>query len=141
MEDSSGNIPTNGDLNDYKTPGVYAIPSAGDIKNIPIPYPGLLRVYTSTGQTNLVDGKWLNLTQEYQCYDSSVATFRRRLYNDDAYNWSYSKWTSEVASSIEVEGGNEVWRIRTREGTNIYDLKVSDSGISYSKNNTVIWTK
>ena len=138
---SSGNIPTNGDLNDYKTPGVYAIPTVGDIKNMPIPYPGLLRVYTSIGQTNLVDGKWLNLTQEYQCYDSSVATFRRRLYNDDAYNWSYTKWTSEVASSIETEGGNEVWRIRVREGSNIYDLKVSDSGISYSKNNTVIWTK
>ena len=106
---------------------------------MPVPYPGLLRVYTSIGQTNLVDGAWLNLTQEYQCYDSSVATFRRRLYNDDKYNWSYSKWTSEVASSFETEGDKEVWRIRVREGTNIYDLKVSDSGIEYVKNGTSVW--
>ena len=149
---SSGNIPTNGDLNAeaYRKPGVYAIPTAEkkvdgvvveSIQNMPVPYPGLLRVYTSMGQTDLIDGKWLNLMQEYQCYDSSVPTFRRRLYNDDAYNWSYSEWTSDSASSIATENGTEVWRIRTRKGSDIYDLKVSESGISYYKNNKVVWTK
>lgn len=149
---SSGNIPTNGDLNNeaYRKPGVYAIPTAEkkedgvvveSIQNMPVPYPGLLRVYTSMGQTDLIDGKWLNLMQEYQCYDPSVPMFRRRVYNDDKYNWSYSEWTSESASSIITENGAEVWRIRTRKGSDIYDLKVSESGISYHKNNKVVWTK
>ena len=138
---SSGNIPTNGDLNDYKTPGVYAIPSAGEIKNMPIPYPGLIRVYTSTGQTNLIDGKWLNLMQEYQCYEASVPTFRRRLYNDDQYNWSYGEWTSDASASITTEADTEVLVIGTRKGSDIYELKLTPSGISYSKNRKVLWTK
>ena len=138
---SSGNIPTDGDLNDYKTPGVYAIPSAGSIKNMPIPYPGLLRVYTSIGQTNLVDGKWLNLMQEYQCYEASIPTFRRRVYNDDQYNWSYSEWTSDASASIKTENGTEVWRIGTRKGTDIYELKLTPTGISFIKNGTTYWTK
>lgn len=144
LKGASGYILSDEDLNDYKTPGVYAITLNGyaeKIKNMPIPYAGLVRVYASIGQTNFVDGQWLNLMQEYQCYDSSVPTFRRRLYNDDQYNWSYGEWTSDSASSIETENGKEVWRIRTRKGTDIYDLKVSESGISYSKNGTTYWTK
>lgn len=48
---------------------------------------------------------------------------------------------ANIITSIEIEDDNEVWRIRMRNGGNIYDLKVSDSGISYSKNDTVIWSK
>lgn len=48
---------------------------------------------------------------------------------------------SNITTSIEIEDDNEVWRIRMRNRTNIYDLKVSDSGISYIKNDTVIWSK
>ena len=108
---------------------------------MPIPYPGLIRVYTSTGQTNLIDGKWLNLMQEYQCYEASVPTFRRRLYNDDQYNWSYGEWTSDASASITTEADTEVLVIGTRKGSDIYELKLTPSGISYSKNRKVLWTK
>ena len=154
---SSGNVPSDGDLNDYRVPGVYAIPSnayAQTIKNMPLPYAGLLRVYASTGQTKVTEGNWINLIQEYRSYDASTPEYRRRVTTDGNGVWSYGGWVlgidgavhlagraTQVNANIYTENGVETCQFAIRAGDDIYVLNCSTTGIVYGKNGKVLWSK
>ena len=64
-------IPANADLNDYISPGVFAIGSsstAATIANIPQQSAGTLRVFASAGAAITASSTWKYLIQEYIVY-------------------------------------------------------------------------
>lgn len=154
---SSGNIPSNGDLNDYRVPGVYAIPSdtvAKTLKNIPLQYAGLLRVYTSTGQNNVSGGEWVYLMQEFRPHIANIPEYRREVWTDSMGTWKYGAWVSGIENVIQLDGwatqmvakihnenNVEVCQLVIRQGTDYHFLNLSPSGIEYGKNGSVYWKK
>lgn len=88
-------VPSGSDLNDYKTPGVYAVSSnsvAGSLSNCPSTKAGRLIVYTATGGWGTT-GTWVYLNQEYHTMNPSEPTYRRLVQTDGtANNWSYGAW-------------------------------------------------
>ena len=104
---SSGEIPREGDLNDYKTPGIYAIPSstrAETLTNMPYVYnpadgktyrlSGLLRVYASIGQTYVSEGSMKYITQEFRPLAPQISDYRRLISSNEDGEWSYGEWMS-----------------------------------------------
>lgn len=154
---SSGNIQKNEDLDEYKVPGVYAIPSneiAKSLNHMPLPYGGLLRVYASTGQSNVVSGNWIYLMQEFRPHIANVPEYRREMWTDETGKWNYGAWVSGIESMIQLKGGvtqvvantytdssGEVFQFVIRKDTDYYVLNFSSTGIEYGKNGKVIWKK
>jgi hypothetical protein len=104
---SSGEIPANGNLNDYRTPGIYAIPSstrAETLTNMPYVYnpadgktyrlSGLLRVYATIGQDYVSNGAMKYVTQEFRPLAPQIADYRRLLQSNEDGEWSYGEWMS-----------------------------------------------
>lgn len=108
---SSGEIPAYGDLNDYRTPGVYAVTNsstAGTIKNMPnlinptdgkiYHLAGLLRVFASIGQTYVTEGAWKYVTQEYRALTAEIPDYRRVLSSDGDGTWHSGEWVSALGT-------------------------------------------
>lgn len=156
---SSGDIPGDANLDDYKTPGVYAVSSdnnASTIVNMPpnVRRAGLLRVYASLGQDYVTDGNWKYLMQEYRSLIAGTPEYRRRLWSDGTGTWSYGPWVSgiddvlhlankatQMNCNVYVSNNVETCQFAIRAGEDIYYLNLTPSGMTYGKNSTVIWTK
>ena len=170
---SSGNIPSGSDLNEYHVPGVYAInydDYAQHIANCPSIYAGLLRVYASTGQTHVIDGAYIYLTQEYTPYKTDQPIYRRQMRTDAEGIWRFEEWIPVVVKNAEAEewiagvvkdtetlqansgiskieaniytaNGVEVFQFVIRQGSNYHVINFSPSGIEYGKNGGVYWKK
>jgi hypothetical protein len=106
---SSGEIPADGDLDEYRTPGVYAVTdssTAETIKNMPdlinptdgkiYHLAGLLRVYASVGQTYVSEGAWKYVTQEYRAITPEIPDYRRLLSSNGDGDWSSGVWVSAL---------------------------------------------
>ena len=90
-------IPSNSDLNDYKTPGVYAIVSntvASSLTNCPSKNAGTLRVWNGTGQSRPT-GTYVYLVQEYVNYKGNERQHRYVSTESDATKWNYGAWTAD----------------------------------------------
>jgi hypothetical protein len=156
---SSGDIPGDGDLNDYKTPGVYAVSTdnnAKTISNMPpaIDRAGLLRVYAALGQDYVTEGTWKYITQEYRSLFPGTPDYRRRLWTDGTGTWSYGPWVTgiddvlhlagtatQITGNIYTENGVETCQFMIRAGSDYHVLNLSPSGMVYGKNGKVLWTK
>lgn len=156
---SSGEIPGDGDLNDYKTPGVYAVSTDNNAKTITNMPPGmtragLLRVYASLGQDYVSEGTWKYITQEYRSLFPGTPDYRRRLWTDGTGTWSYSNWVTgiddivhlggtatQINGTIYTSNGVETCQFLIRAGSDYYALNLTPSGMTYGKNGSVLWTK
>lgn len=156
---SSGDIPGDADLDDYKTPGVYAVSTdnnAATVANMPpaVKRAGLLRVYASVGQDSVAEGKWKYITQEYRSLIAGTPEYRRRLWSDGSGTWSYGPWVSgiddvmhlannatQMIGNVYVSGSSETCQFAIRAGEDIYFINLTPSGIQYGKNSTSLWTK
>ena len=143
---SSGEIPENGDLNDFRVPGVYAIPYnsiAESVKNMPPKAEaGLLRVYASTGQEYVVEGAWRYLIQEYRPLSPGTPEYRRRVSTDDKGIWSYGDWVSGIGDVMYLsKDSTDMCHFKINAGDDTYILKLTPSGIAYIKNETTLWSK
>lgn len=170
---SSGDIPYDSDLDEYHVPGIYAVKydeQAQNIANCPSIYAGLLRVYASTGQTDVIDGAYKYLTQEYTPYKTDQPIYRRQLRTDAEGIWRFEKWIpsviknaeaedwiagvvkntetlqansgiSKVETSIYTANGIEVFQFVIRKGSDYHVINFSPSGIEYGKNGGVYWKK
>lgn len=92
-------IPSGADLNDYKTPDVYAIEADAHAANIanmpPFKRSGLLIVYAGTGQDTVAEGTWKYIVQEYRCLYSTIPTYRRTISSNGEGVWTYETWQME----------------------------------------------
>lgn len=92
-------IPSGADLNDYKTPDVYAIEADAHAANIanmpPFKRAGLLIVYAPTGQDNVAEGTWRYIIQEYRCLYTTIPTYRRTISSNSEGVWNYETWQME----------------------------------------------
>ena len=92
-------IPSGADLNDYKTPDVYAIEADSHAKNIanmpPFQRAGLLIVYAPTGQDKVNEGSWKYIIQEYRCLYTTIPTYRRTINSNADGTWIYETWQME----------------------------------------------
>lgn len=163
---SSGEIPPKdkfgkySNLNEYHVPGIYAITYdeyAQQITNCPSEYAGLLRVYASTGQTDVIDGTYKYLTQEYTPYKTNQPIYRRQLWTDEKRAWHYGEWTASVIKTNEAlqlgngvtqveantytSNGIEVFQFVIKQGSDYHVINFSPSGIEYGKNGGVYWKK
>jgi hypothetical protein len=156
---SSGNIPGDGNLNDYRVPGVYAVATdanATTIANMPpaVPRAGLLRVYASLGQDDVNEGNWKYVTQEYRSLIAGTPDYRRRLWTDGTGTWFYGAWVSSIDDVFHLAGkatqmnahiytdnNVETCQFAIRANSDIYVLNCTPNGLQYSKNGTVLWTK
>lgn len=159
LKGSSGNIPSKGDLNDYRVPGVYAVNKDADaeqIANMPplVRYAGLLKVYASIGQDDVNEGTWKYITQEYRSRIPSTPEYRRRLWTDDTGTWQYSAWVSGIDDVVHLAGDAtkvvaytykesdvEICQIAIYQGESYHFLQLTPTGIKYGKDGKVIWTK
>lgn len=159
LQGSSGDIPSDGDLNDYRVPGVYAVSTdaaATTIENMPsaVRRAGLLRVYASLGQDNVNEGNWKYITQEYRSLIAGTPDYRRRMWTDGTGTWSYGAWVSGIDDVFHLAGtatqmnahiytsnNVETCQFAIRASSDIYVLNCTPSGLQYSKNGTVLWTK
>lgn len=155
----SGVVPADGDLNDYKTPGVYSVStdnSAKTITNMPkgVTGAGLLRVYASLGQDYVSEGTWRYITQEYRSLLAGTPEYRRRLWTDGNGTWSYGNWVTgiddivhlggtatQINGTIYTDNGVETCQFLIRAGSDYYVLNLTPSGMVYGKNGKVLWTK
>lgn len=86
-------VPSGADLDDYKTPGVYAIATdtvSASLSNNPTTSAGVLRVYSALGTTD-TGGAW-SLGQEIQPADASLPCYRRTLQRSSTGAWTYGPW-------------------------------------------------
>ncbi len=92
-------IPSGADLNDYKTPDVYAIEADAHAANIanmpPFKRAGLLIVYAGTGQDDVSNGTWRYIVQEYRSLYTTIPTYRRRIDSNAEGVWTYETWQME----------------------------------------------
>ena len=176
---SSGAIPPKdkfgkySDLNEYHVPGIYAITYdeyAQQITNCPSEHAGLLRVFASTGQVDVIEGAYIYLTQEYTPYKTDEPIYRRQLRTDAEGIWRFEDWIpsvikndeaeewisgivknteslkansgiSKVETSIYTANGIEVFQFVIRQGSSYHVINFSPSGIEYGKNGGVYWKK
>jgi|GEM_PF-2650288 len=152
---SSGSIPANGDANDYKTPGVFAVSSyanAKTIKNIPLQTAGLLRVYAAIGQDYVTSGNWKYIMQEFRSVEAGAPEYRRYISSDGEGKWSYGEWKPGIDTLLHFEGNavkanvyadeaNDICRLTISTANNTYKIWFKPDGIAYVKNDTVIWNK
>lgn len=90
-------IPANSDLNDYKTPGVYAIVSnavAATLANCPTATAGTLRVWYGNGQERPT-GTYAYLVQEYVNYRGNDRQHRYMETESDPSKWTYGSWRAD----------------------------------------------
>lgn len=109
-------IPSNSDLNDYKTPGAYAITSyahAETISNLPsgITEAGKLIVYQALGQTS-TSGAWVYLAQEFIPLNTRYPSFKRSMTTGANSTWSYGDWCPIGGDFIMEEGKSGIWTYR-----------------------------
>jgi hypothetical protein len=118
-------IPSNGDFNNYVTPGVYGVQTSEIAKTLDngpdTVYAGTLRVWNATGEGRQT-GAWVYIMQEYRPFYASEPTFRRLCHADASGKWSYPTswetigglrnytvtWGSDVTNkgySLSREGG------------------------------------
>jgi hypothetical protein len=118
-------IPSNGDFNNYVTPGVYGVQTSEIAKTLDngpdTVYAGTLRVWNATGEGRQT-GAWVYIMQEYRPFYASEPTFRRLCNADASGKWSYPTswetigglrnytvtWGSDVTNkgySLSREGG------------------------------------
>lgn len=92
-------IPSGSDLNDYKTPDVYAIETDTNATNIanmpPIKKAGLVLVYAATGNDDISNGTWKYLIQEYKSLYTEIPIYRRLINSNANGDWSYGIWRME----------------------------------------------
>ncbi len=92
-------IPSGADLNDYKTPDVYAIEADAHAKTIahmpPFQRAGLLIVYAPTGQDKVDEGTWKYIIQEYRSLYTTIPTYRRTISSNEEGVWNYETWQME----------------------------------------------
>lgn len=155
---SSGDIPGDGNLNDYRVPGVYAISEDANAKTItnmpPIKRAGLLRVYASLGQDYVTDGTWKYIMQEYRSLIAGTPDYRRRLWTDETGAWFYGAWVSgiddvvhlagsatQITGNIYTENGVETCQFMIRAGEDYHVLNLTPTGMVYGKNGKVLWSK
>jgi hypothetical protein len=152
---SSGDIPSDGDLDEYLIPGIYAVPSnvaSETIQNIPTKGAGLLRVYASTGQDDVTDGNWKYLMQEYRPCDAALPLYRRAWEKDGIGTWRCGKWIADnglilnsgidyVSAGIYMISGVETCQLIVQQGENYHVISFTPSGIEYGKNGGVYWKK
>lgn len=158
LQGCAGVIPGDDDLNEYRTPGVYAITATKNAETIanmpPVKIAGLLRVYASTGQDYVTEGAWKYIMQEYRALVAGTPEYRRRLWTDDTGTWFYGPWVSGIDDVFHLAGsatqmnahiytynGVETCQFAIRAGSDIYVLNLTPSGMEYSKNGTVLWNK
>jgi hypothetical protein len=158
LQGCAGEIPGDDDLNEYRTPGVYAITTTKNAETIanmpPVKIAGLLRVYASTGQDYVTEGTWKYIMQEYRSLVAGTPEYRRRLWTDDTATWFYGPWVSGIDDVFHLAGsatqmnahiytnnGVETCQFAIRAGSDIYVLNLTPSGMEYSKNGTVLWNK
>lgn len=91
-------ISENIDLNDYIIPGMYSVYKVDHrktIKNLPEQEStaGILKVYNSTGDGNLMDGnsKWVYLKQEFYPFDT-FHKFGRICTTGGTSTMQFSEW-------------------------------------------------
>lgn len=90
-------IPSGSDLNDYRTPGVYAITSnaiAETLSNIPEAEAGTLRVWCGTG-SGTISGTYVYLVQEYIHYRGQKRYVRYVETGSVADEWTFGTWTEK----------------------------------------------
>lgn len=107
--EATGNIPENGNFNDYLRPGVYGV--AGNavmetLENRPTDKAGTLRVSSGLGAEK-VAGAWAYLIQEFHCYDNNQPIYRRHLHSNGAGVFSASEWRAVTLRGQKIlwEGG------------------------------------
>lgn len=105
-------IPSNSDLNDYITPGMYAIKSnsiAGTISNLPEQLSGKagrLIVYSATGKKGmLLSGAYDYIMQEYMPRLPNFPYFKRLISTDVNKNITYGLWYPASGTDYIVEQG------------------------------------
>ncbi len=159
LQGCSGVIPSDGDLNDYRVPGVYAVNKDADaeqIANMPplVRHAGLLKVYASIGQDDVNEGTWKYITQEYRSRIPSTPEYRRRLWTDGTGTWQYSAWVSGIDDVVHLAGDAtkvvaytykesdvEICQLAIYQGESYHFLQLTPTGIKYGKDGKVIWTK
>ena len=101
-------IPAGSDLNDYKTPGSYAVYSNTDtdsIANIPVARAGRLEVSASTGR-GVLPSAWSYLRQRFIPYNMENPTFERDISRGDDNVWHYYAWWK---SSLTPDASEKVY--------------------------------
>lgn len=89
-------IPTNADLNNYYTPGVYGVASSNiaiTLDNRPSDYPGTLRVWNGLGNANTPATQWSIFIQEY--IDAFGHSWTRRGIASTPNVLTWTAWTGK----------------------------------------------
>ncbi|MBQ8598611.1 MAG: hypothetical protein IJ411_00630, partial [Oscillospiraceae bacterium] len=89
-------IPSGGDANDYRTPGVYGIGSnaiAATISNLPFQEAGTITVRSGLGDGR-TDGVHLYLYQDYINFLGQNRRTRWMRTGETAGEWTYGGWTT-----------------------------------------------
>ena len=92
-------IPSNADLDDYDLPGVYAVRNnsiAETITNIPTPYAGTLRVFSSLGSNITASSTGKYLLQEYVRFNGR--TYLREGSSGSGTTVTWKAWRTVVNS-------------------------------------------
>lgn len=87
-------IPADGDLNDYRDPGCYAVQSnaiAATCANIPVDRAGRLEVWSSTGE-GVRSEQYSYLRQRFIPYNSPNAVWEREITRSSDNVWKYYDW-------------------------------------------------
>lgn len=87
-------VPANGDLNEYKDPGCYAVQSnalAATCSNIPVDRAGRLEVWSSTGE-GVRSEQYSYLRQRFIPYNSPNAVWEREITRSSDNVWKYYDW-------------------------------------------------
>lgn len=131
-------IPSGADLNDYKTPDVYAIASdsiADDIENMP-PFKrsGLLIVYAGTGQESVSEGTWKYIVQEYRSLYSTIPSYRRMIYSNAEGVWTYETWQMEKGldtgwEKLEMSSNASAPATATRDGAGCFYRVINENHV------------
>ena len=99
-------IPSNANLNDYKTPGAYAIGGnaiASTVSNVPIKLAGRLIVYSPAGIV-ISNTSYKYVTQEYIPLTADKPTYKRLINTDANANWVYGRWYRQSGTTTLWSG-------------------------------------
>ena len=119
-------IGENEDLNNYTTPGIYAIPSntiAKNIANMPINYAGRFIINASLGGKDTIEG-WYYLRQEFYPYHLRYQSWSRDVVKNADGDWTFGDWV-ETSSNKKTLYENST-------GTT-GSITLTDSVVDYSR--------
>jgi hypothetical protein len=103
-------IPNGADLNDYLTPGCYAVQAVATAKtvaNMPAESAGRLFVSIANGSTESENGLWVYLEQRFVpiSYGSEAAdkpAYVRHISRDGSETWKYRPWINEALKAYPI---------------------------------------